>query len=345
MKITVLIIGLISFLTVLVNFMVPVDAFTITTNVEKTQLTFNTVKLSESSSLRIDASAFAASSPWHNGIYIFIPYYYKPVIAGVNSTGRPAISFKVRFLDNRSVLHALDCKAGWGYASFHSAGETQRCDGGPDRMQGRIEYRINKIIGPAYTENVNGNSVSYSLKTGQTNRVIINFDVRFRIDGKTGSGGTFTAWISTQAQLNAVAAGLPATHSQAATSNASSLVIPKYYIYFSKEDIDTLANYLPLQDQNLSALPFEMRESIIYQVLPKYFTVSEQGTGTVIRCVPSKAFAGTVVGDETLNYVLMCSNVKRKTQYIARFMLYIQNQVIPFDLCWYVDSGGDLHAC
>jgi hypothetical protein len=327
------------------------NAFVITTTVE--QAYADSVKLTEENSLHIDASALASSYPWHEGVYVFVPYYYKPIVEGESHADRPAISFKVRFLDKSGNSHALDCKAGWGYASFHSEGETQRCDGGSDRMQGRIEYRINRITGPVYvkteqTETEGGaipvTTATLSLKPGQSTQVVIDFSVRFRTDGGTGAGGTFTDWISSQGELLALAATQPP---QPGAPAGPQDIIPNYYIYFSDEDIDTLATYyVPYwSGQDLGALGYAEREALVYQTLPQFFSLSEQGTGSTIQCVPSETFSGMVVDGKTLGYVLMCSDVKKNARYTARFVLPVQNQLMPIDFCWYIDSGGNLNAC
>ncbi|MEM4598712.1 MAG: hypothetical protein QW400_03425 [Candidatus Diapherotrites archaeon] len=171
--------------------------------------------------VKIDSSVLAKNYPWHNGHYFFYPYELIPIIneseLGRDLTllqqGRPKVSFDVKYIDRGTDNHNLDCYGGVGFRSFHSAGETQRCDGGPKanngRKQGRIEYRINSIKQPTLVERTVNERFQYVWKDTQNPEIVIDFDVRFRIDEGTGAGGNFTPWFSTQEQINSYAAGLP----------------------------------------------------------------------------------------------------------------------------------------
>ncbi|MCX8190496.1 MAG: hypothetical protein N3F05_04720 [Candidatus Diapherotrites archaeon] len=171
---------------------------------------------------KIDSTALAKTYPCHNGIYYIYPYELIPFINESITGGdltllqkdRPKVSFEVKYFDRGTTSYTLDCLHGIGSISFHKAGETQRCDGGPKAnncgKDGRIEYRINNIKQPTMLETTAADkSFRYVWKDTQNPEIVIDFDVRFRIDEGTGAGGTFTPWFSTQEQINAYATGLP----------------------------------------------------------------------------------------------------------------------------------------
>lgn len=197
-------------------------AFTVTTRPIDTKIYNPSVPIPLQKAVffvKIDSSVLATNYPWHNGYYFFYPYELIPIIneseldrdLTLLQQGRPKVSFDVKYMDRGTDNHNLDCYAGAGFRSFHTTGETQRCDGGPKanngRKEGRIEYKINSIKQSTLVERTVNDRFQYVWKDTQNPEVVIDFDVRFRIDGGTGAGGTFTPWFSTQEQINAYAAG------------------------------------------------------------------------------------------------------------------------------------------
>ena len=331
-----------------------VNAFTIRTQVLQTSVpTDKDVKLDESSVLEIDTTNLNnTQDSLLNGRFLIVPYYYQPLVEGAagfedsSPDKRPTVSFKVRFTDAGSgEQFALKCwslSSGnfFSYATHHKAGETQFCYKRDPLGDGRhigIEYRIVDIRGPTFYKT----GTTHAIKPGEPQEVIIELEVRFRTGVRPRM---FTDWVSSQSEVFALSSAQP---TQPSTPTSSQDITPSYYIYFSDEDIDTLATYyVPYwSGQDLSALGQAEIEVLVYQTLPQFFTLFEQSTGASVQCVPSDVFSGTVVDGKTLSYVLMCSNMKKNTRYTARFVLPLQNQLVPIDFCWYVDSGGNLNAC
>ncbi len=164
----------------------------------------------------------SALKEWH-GKYSFVPHLYWPKIIedGVNP-GKPKASFKV-FKDSLQ----LDCSPSLAVTELRAAGEEQRCDVQKEtpKRAGIIKYRIDDVRGPAFELSrkiawwVFKLADFYSIQ-GTDTSVEIDFSVAFRTDEEKGSGGTFTEFVSTQEELNAL--GLSSSgQSTGASSNYS----------------------------------------------------------------------------------------------------------------------------
>jgi len=168
-------------------------------------LTTSTTKsaLLDEVEFKIDASSL---KNWH-GEYSFVPHLYWPeLIEEGKNPGERHVSFKV-VKNNRQ----LDCAFNTFQSYLHSAGEEQRCDVDKEtpHRDGVVKYRIDEIRGPDYELSrkiawwIFKLADFYSIQ-GTGTGVEIDFSVAFRTDNETGSGGTFTEFVSTQEELEAL---------------------------------------------------------------------------------------------------------------------------------------------
>ncbi|MEM0360686.1 MAG: hypothetical protein QXK06_05110 [Candidatus Diapherotrites archaeon] len=169
--------------------------------------------------IKLQETAFSVNvsglKDWH-GEYTAVAFLYGPRLIskeGTITAEKPSI--KLRFYWKKgSEIHELDCEPR-PTLSLKTVGQEQRCDlkDGGFARDGIIVYRIDKISGPDYVEKTRiGWWVFklysyYSIKSGADPAVTIDYSLKFRTDTGTGSGGTFTEWVSTEAQLREISSG------------------------------------------------------------------------------------------------------------------------------------------
>ncbi|MEM4662918.1 MAG: hypothetical protein QXM75_02770 [Candidatus Diapherotrites archaeon] len=194
------------YLMFLLFFVGLVSAFTITTEtLSDSERLLRDIKLKDSS-ISIDASPLSGKYNWQNVEYVFMPFYYQPIIENYSYEGRPKVSLKVKVIDKSTRKeYMLDCGLGTLSGAKHrGVGEIQACYRN-DLAARVLEYKITSINGPLYllTSYIGPDSVVYSIKGGESKAVIINFDVRFRSNSIINTRPEYTEWFSTQEQINA----------------------------------------------------------------------------------------------------------------------------------------------